>query len=275
MPLTKQTNTGLNYLNREKTPADGVGFFSNLQHYEKQLGSNGVGGIVFSLTKPYVVGSHTLMVFVNGTKAELVTSASTSMEYEETDLATVTFGAALNPADIVEFLVIGTYEILDTTQLFMPPGFVFPVINSNTPPTGTLECNGALISKTTYANLYSGYPLSIGNRYGEVGGSFYLPDYRGRVLRHWDAGSGRDPDAASRYADNGGWTGNNVGSMQDDEFESHLHDIQNSKWQNGTGESSHRQGDTTGAITSAFQTQLSGGNETRMKNAAVMWCIKY
>ena len=218
MPLTKITQTGINYLEKEVTQADGVGFFSHVQHYEKQLGSAGIGGnTIFTLTKPYVIGSNTLMVFVNGQKAELVTSPSNQLEYEETDLIRVTFGLGLDNNDVVEFMVLGTYELLDTTQLFMPVGFVFPVVNSNVVPTGTLECNGALISQTTYAALFSGQPLSIGSNYGTSGGSFYLPDFRGRNPRGWDHGIGRDPDAASRFADQaGGAIGNNVGSMQND-----------------------------------------------------------
>jgi hypothetical protein len=77
----------------------------------------------------------------------------------------------------------------------LPVGFIFPVANTNTPPSGTLECNGASISQTTYADLFSGQPLSIGTYYDPtpVAGQFRIPDYRGRFLRGWAHGSSRDP----------------------------------------------------------------------------------
>ena len=82
-------------------------------------------------------------------------------------------------------------------------------------PTGWLECNGAAISRTTYANLFT----NIGENWGEGDGSttFNLPDLRGKFLRGYDHGEGNDPDAATRTAqDTGGNTGDNVGSVQGD-----------------------------------------------------------
>jgi len=51
---------------------------------------------------------------------------------------------------------------------------------------GYLYCNGQVVSRTTYANLYA----KIGTTYdtgGEGGGNFRLPDYRGYFLRGLDA----------------------------------------------------------------------------------------
>jgi hypothetical protein len=201
MPKTLITSTGPNFIEKEDSPSDGLGFFSQVQHYEKQLGINGItGNTVFTLTKPYVVGSDTLMDFVKGQKAEKAVSPANELQYEETDLLRVTFGASLANDDVVEFSVLGTYEILDTTQLFMPPGFVFPVVNSNSAPAGTLPCEGGYVSKTTYSALFSGYPLSLGTYYGDGGSTFRLPDYRGRFLRGRANGSGRDPDRNSRIS---------------------------------------------------------------------------
>ena len=221
------------------------------------------------------------MVFVNGQKAEISVSPANQLQYEETDLTRVTFGAGLDDADVVEFIVLGTYNIIDTTQLFMPPGFVFPIVNSNTPPAGTLACEGSFVSKTTYANLLSGYPLSIGTYYGDGGATFALPDFRGRVPRGWDNGAGRDPDTGSRYADSGGPTGNNVGSMQNEQVINHGHTITVGGFNlQGVGEII---GGGTPRLMAEFGPPLgtpatiggAGGNETRMDNFNVMWCIKY
>jgi len=162
----------------------------------------------------------------------------------------------------------------------LPVGFVFPIINSNVVPTGSLECNGALISKTTYANLYSGGQLSINGLYGESGGSFYLPDLRGRALRGWDHGAGRDTGAGSRNTDEiGGVTGDNVGSHQHDKFAEHNHGPSQGLRSVGEligGSSPRQMAEFSGLGSPAPNTGLSGnGPETIMKNTNVMWCIKY
>ena len=82
-----------------------------------------------------------------------------------------------------------------------------------TAPTGWLLCEGALVSRTTYANLYA----AILNAHGSGDGTttFALPDYRGRFIRGRDGAVTRDPDRAGRTAANtGGNTGDNVGSVQ-------------------------------------------------------------
>lgn len=62
--------------------------------------------------------------------------------------------------------------------------------------TGYLLCNGAAVSRTTYANLYS----IIGNSFGSGDGSstFNLPDFRGRVF----GGIGTGPGLTTRSLGN-------------------------------------------------------------------------
>ena len=89
-------------------------------------------------------------------------------------------------------------------------------------PTGFLLCNGAAVSRTTYANLFA----AIGTAYGAGNGSttFNIPDFRGKFLRGVDGGTGFDPGAATRTVSGvGGNTGNVVGSYQSDAFSSHDH----------------------------------------------------
>ncbi|RXE49709.1 hypothetical protein B4O83_12230 [Chromohalobacter israelensis] len=71
----------------------------------------------------------------------------------------------------------------------VPAGMVagFPM---TAPPTGWLKCNGAAVSRTTYADLFA----AIGTRFGAGNGSttFNVPDYRGEFPRWLDDGRGVD-----------------------------------------------------------------------------------
>ncbi|MDK1331621.1 phage tail protein [Cronobacter sakazakii] len=61
---------------------------------------------------------------------------------------------------------------------------------ANAAPTGWLVANGGLISRVTYARLFS----RIGTTFGAGDGSttFALPDMRGEFVRGWDNGRGVD-----------------------------------------------------------------------------------
>lgn len=58
-----------------------------------------------------------------------------------------------------------------------PPAGTVTAYAGTVAPTGWLLCNGASVSTTTYAGLFS----AISTTYGGSGGSFTLPDLRGRV----------------------------------------------------------------------------------------------
>jgi hypothetical protein len=117
MSLIKTTTSGSNYLQKTVTGADQFAI-SSLHMFEKQLGSEGASGnTVFTLAKPYYLGSNTLMVFVNGQKAEYLAVPATKFEYDETDEQTVTFGASLLTTDVVEFVVVGSIVSVDATTV--------------------------------------------------------------------------------------------------------------------------------------------------------------
>ena len=67
-------------------------------------------------------------------------------------------------------------EIFTNSQ-FLPVGAVVDFTRS-TPPEGFLNCNGAAVSRVTYAKLFA----VIGTTYGAGDGSttFNVPDFRGR-----------------------------------------------------------------------------------------------
>lgn len=159
------------------------------------------------------------------------------------------------------------------TQFAVPAGSIvsFAGDTSNI-PAGFLLCNGASLATASYSELFS----AVGYAWGGSGSSFNLPDLRGRFLRGTNLGSGNDPDAASRTAMNtGGNTGDKVGTIQADQFESHFHNIANPGFQgNGTG-TAHGSQYNTGNAGGVWDTDSKGGNETRPINANVNYIICY
>lgn len=155
---------------------------------------------------------------------------------------------------------------------FIPAGAIMPY-GAATAPSGWLLCNGQTVSRTTYADLFAVVGTSFGSGNGST--TFHVPDFRGRFIRGTDGGAGRDPDTAGRTAMNsGGATADNIGSVQDDEFESHTHNV--------TGNGGDNSGSVAVRLTllSANATITNaalarGGNETRPVNANVNFIIKY
>lgn len=107
-------------------------------------------------------------------------------------------------------------EVAHNAVLF-PAGMVSPFAGpEDNIPEGWLLCDGSAISRTEYANLYNAIGVCWG--IGDGSTTFNLPDLRGLFLRGVSGDSENDPDAADRVVlnDNGGNTGNNVGSYQGD-----------------------------------------------------------
>jgi microcystin-dependent protein len=84
-------------------------------------------------------------------------------------------------------------QIAGTTAASVPSGSVM-TFAMNTAPSGWLKANGAAVSRTTYAALFS----VIGTTFGVGDGSttFNLPDLRGEFMRGWDDGRGVDSGRA-------------------------------------------------------------------------------
>lgn len=135
-------------------------------------------------------------------------------------------------------------------------------------------CDGRYLSAEAYPELYA----VLGYLYGKrtTDGAFRLPDYRGLFLRGVDAGSGMDPEAAQRVGQEGTGTSSGVGSLQCDAFEDHTHDYnvlpQATTGQPGTGGG---QGTATDTTTSPNPPARTSTAETRAKNIAVNFIIKY
>jgi microcystin-dependent protein len=136
-------------------------------------------------------------------------------------------------------------------------------------PSGWLLCDGSAVSRTTNSALFAAIGTSWGS--GDGASTFNLPDLRGRFLRGVDSGQGRDPDAASRTAcAGGGNTGDAVGSIEADQFKSHVHGYGPFTSEGVAG------GGGSAAImaTTEQTTAAAGGNETRPINAGTIFLIK-
>lgn len=144
----------------------------------------------------------------------------------------------------------GVYNEVDE---YMAGQVVF--IAGNAIPTGYLECNGATISRATYATLFS----AIGSIYGPGDGAttFNLPDLRGEFLRGADRSRGVD-------------SGRQIGTTQTDQFKGHSHGSELVLKVGGAGLTN---GAYYGGTVEALA--IEGGSETRPRNVAMTACIKY
>jgi microcystin-dependent protein len=154
-----------------------------------------------------------------------------------------------------------------------PPGAVMQFAMSAA-PSGWLKCNGALVSRATYSGLFA----SIGTTFGAGNGTttFKLPDLRGQFIRGYDDGAGID-------------TGRAFGSAQTDDNKSHSHSVFGLPESYGAGGASPllltrlygawagKTGEATwdGAAGEKSAVQNTGGTESRPKNIALLYCIKY
>lgn len=117
--------------------------------------------------------------------------------------------------------------------------------------TITLSANATATSTTTVAICPHGV--------GDGSTTFNVPDGRGVEFRGWDNGRGLDPSRV-------------MGSYQADQFPSHTHIYGTSiNVQSGTGTIVITGGAATAAVTAAAGT----GTETRVKNIALLACIKF
>ena len=150
------------------------------------------------------------------------------------------------------------------------------------PPTGWLACQGQTLdanTDTAYTALFN----AIGTTWGGTGKtSFLLPDLRGAFLRGIGTGSINSRNKVGPT---------NVGDFQEDQFQSHGHNIRgdesgvgaNPKLFNSAG------GDNSGVIDiheaqpagddGYFEHDSNGtprhGSDTRPYNAGILYCIRW
>lgn len=109
-------------------------------------------------------------------------------------------------------------ELLAAVASSPPIGSVSYFAGS-TPPERWLECDGAAVSRVTYAALFAVISTTFG--VGDGSTTFNLPDLRGEFVRGWDHSRGIDSDRA-------------LGDPQDEALQAHNHYLPTSTATNGT-----------------------------------------
>ncbi len=244
-------------------------------------------------------GSFTAINWSDGdiwVKLEIDTLYGTSFQLLSTSqLLTVPYAMYANKAHTVDSittvpqtlsfngtsLTISNGNTIDLSSI-IPTGSIMP-FSGTTAPAGWLLCDGASISISTYQNLYN----VIGTSFGWSSTNFNIPDLRGVFLRGANgtrSDSIADPDKNNRIASKtGGATGNNVGSLQMDAFQGHIHDYGGLVANYALGGSPiliNYSSNYTGQPTDKPITDGTNGtprttSETRSKNIYVNYIIKY
>lgn len=140
-------------------------------------------------------------------------------------------------------------------------------------PDGWLECNGFAVNRTTYNSLYSKIGVSYGS--GDGSTTFNLPDLRGYFIR--GSGTNSDGTASGSFA-----------TKQSDDVKPHTHSASVSLGNAVLNVNVSQSGRSTGGSAtvtdvSVFSGTVNGGisigfnpgTETRPKNIAMMYCIKF
>jgi len=139
---------------------------------------------------------------------------------------------------------------------------------ANTAPTGFLKANGAAVSRSTYAALFTAIGTTFGS--GDGSSTFNVPDLRGEFPRGWDDSRGVD-------------SGRSFGSAQADAFQGHEHFIGSSSGGGGsynyafvgTGPFGTQNLQTSNILNKSGFGTVRTASETRSRNIALLACIKY
>ncbi|MFJ2287971.1 phage tail protein [Pseudomonas iridis] len=173
--------------------------------------------------------------------------------------------------------ILATTKAVKTSQKQVTDSLVAEVsaFASANPPAGWLRCNGAAVSRTTYAALFA----AIGTRFGAGNGgtTFNVPDLRGEFVRGLDEGRGIDPGRA-------------LGTVQLDSLRSHDHGLKTQVGVFGYGELVLKDfsepghpwyeqptGVANDEASAGYRvaTFASGGSETRSRNVSLLFCIRF
>ena len=194
--LYSGTNTNLTYVEEQSLTTDAYGVFS---------ATVGEGTVVGADTKtPYAALN--LNLYKYSLKVEVKKTAGGSYtEISDEELNAVPYARSAENG-----VPVGTIV-----------SFAGPVANI---PEGWAICDGTQVDGTQdeWKALYD----VLGNTWGGAGTTFSLPELRGFFLRGWsgDLGTARDENSDTRIAlASGGNTGNNVGTYQGGDIQSHSH----------------------------------------------------
>lgn len=215
-------------------------------------------------------------------------SASYSEQASTSSFALVAISASFAPFT-QSFQASGSWASQSLSSSYAVSASYAPVLGDTVPigtitafggvtvPNNWLECDGAAYLTSSFPELYSaisssdasasyGYLCdSFGNRNSSEG-YFKIPDFRGEFLRGWDHNRGVDLNRV-------------FASLQLDAFKSHTHTF-NQYGGNGVSAGSVAGTPPQNSLglnpgTNLFTTNATGDNDTRPRNIAILWCIKY
>ena len=159
----------------------------------------------------------------------------------------------------------------------VPVGTVLPFAGSST-PAGYVLCNGAAVSRTTYAALFA----VIGTTYGAGNGSttFNLPNYTDKFLQgHTTAGTVKSPGLPNitGFAAGFPWNADNHGAYTSGRY-SGTHGPTGAFYAGGWARSGRKDGrEGSSTFFSAARSNSIYGNSSTVQPPAVTvrYCIKY
>lgn len=176
-------------------------------------------------------------------------------------ILTYSGSTAITPGDQVPRDTVG----IGTIMAFAGP-------SANIPPNW-IECDGRILATSSYWDLHRalyttnasadyGWTCTAGGAYSPSGLYFKIPDLRGMFVRGWDHSRGEDSGRIEQ-------------SRQADAFRNHSHTTVISGHQtSGTNLNSYHLGLGVQSTTN-WVSQTAGDSETRPKNIAMCYIIKY
>lgn len=178
----------------------------------------------------------------------------------------------------------------------MPSGAIIAVA-MNTAPTGYLKCNGATVSRATYAALFSAIGTTFGN--GDGSTTFGLPDLRGEWIRGWADDRAVDTSRAfgstqaemiGPHSHTASTTGTFSGTTSSNGAHTHsiplatsaafgaidvvLPDSSNGSNNVVTASDGAHTHTVSGSISASTTVNNNSGTENRVRNVALLYCIK-
>lgn len=168
--------------------------------------------------------------------------------------------SAITGAKVSSTFDISSKTVVLPASVATPAGAVM-AFAMNSAPSGWLACNGSNVSRTTYAALFA----AIGTTYGAGDGSttFALPDLRGYFVR----GSGTNSDATASGT---------FGAKQADGIRDHTHRVMyNITPFAALGGPLIELNPGGGTAYDVSMTAGTAAGETRPKNIAMLYCIKF
>lgn len=157
---------------------------------------------------------------------------------------------------------------------------------ANAVPNGFLKCNGAQVSRNSYTTLFSVIGSTYGN--GNNYNTFNLPDLRGEFIRGWDDGRGVDNNRNLGYHQGESTkrhyhgTGKFEQTVNDDWYAilGNWDGTHRARWvpgESGFNSTKNISGGSNSRLTRTTEAQYitAANSETRPRNYAMLFCIKY